>query len=79
MAIFGNTGLPDDFFARVHRYVTARHRSGPDAVADAVLTVLGRPLSDAERMAIVDACQAGTITRSLYPDRVPEPVGGQTP
>ncbi len=79
MAIFGNSALPDDLFARVHRHVTARNRSGPDAVADAILAILGRPLTDDERMAIVDASQAGTLTRSLYPGGVPGGVGSVVP
>jgi hypothetical protein len=78
MAIFGNSGLPDDFFARVHRHIEAGHRYGNDAVHDAVLAVLGRPLNDAERSAIVDAAQAGILTRSLYPDGVPSHVAAGT-
>ena len=68
MSIFNDTTLPDDFFRRVHDHMVARHRFGNDAVADAVLAVLGRPLTGAERTAIVEASWAGTLTRSLYPD-----------
>ena len=68
MAIFNGTALPDDFFRRVQDHMASRHRFGNDAVADAVLSVLGRPLTDAERLAIVQASWAGTLTQSLYPD-----------
>ena len=67
MAIFGNTGLPDDFFRQVDRHMRGRHRTDSEAVPDAVLAVLGRPLSAAERSAIVTAAQAGTLVHSLYP------------
>ncbi len=72
MAIFEHTELPDDFFSRVHRHMVEGQRFGNDAVADAVLAVLGRPLNGAERSAIVEAAWAGTLSRSLYPDGVPE-------
>jgi hypothetical protein len=66
MSLFSGTTLPDDFFAKVEQRLDFEHRSGVDATGDAVLAVLGRPLTAEEKLAILKAAATGKLSQSSH-------------
>jgi hypothetical protein len=66
MRTFEGTDLPDDFFYQVRRYANQTLHNRQNAVPDAVLAILGRPLTHQERMSIADAAHAGRLTTGMY-------------
>jgi hypothetical protein len=65
MKVFQGTDLPDDFVVQVKRYAKANYPDRLNAIQDAVLDVLGRPLTAREKFAIVDAADAGRLRDSI--------------
>jgi hypothetical protein len=66
MKIFESTDLPDDFVQQVVKHRKLERPGDPDATWNAILVVLGRPLTGAEKLALVDAVHAGRINSTTF-------------
>jgi hypothetical protein len=65
MKVFEGTDLPDDFVVQVKRYAREKFQDRTKAVPDAVLEILGRPLTAREKLSIIDAMNSVRLCDSI--------------